>query len=109
MMLVAIFLIFLAISAVTWLIGVALYHSFLGDPDPSKHPQFLSCSAATIVVAALASATPYPYSYLFTLLVWWYAAKSIFELPWLRATALFLFLAALSFVAHLALLGALTL
>jgi hypothetical protein len=49
----------------------------------------------------------FPWGYLLTLGAWWLAAQAFFQLPFFRAAAFILILAALSFLERLAILGAL--
>jgi hypothetical protein len=100
-------LIFLVLAAVTWFVAVGLHQSWLGGPDVRQQPDFAGASALAIGLVALASFIPYQGGYLVSLVIWWLAARALRELPWPRAIALFLILAALSFVSRLAVLGAL--
>jgi hypothetical protein len=101
------FLIFVVLAAVTWAVAVALYQSWLGGPDVRQKPDYLGVATLAVVLVALASFLPYLAGYLVCLAIWWVAAKVLLELPWPRAVALFLILAAVSFVSRLAVLGAL--
>jgi len=109
MVIVAILLIFLVASAVTWVIALALYQAFMPGPYLKDHPQFLSLSVISIALATLVSMFPFPFGYLAALLVWWLAARNFFEMPTGRAVVLFLLLAALTVLTRLAVLGAVTL
>ena len=55
----------------------------------------------------LPSPIPFPAGFLLSLVVWWLAAKNFLALTLPRAVALFLVLAALSFLSRLAILGVL--
>ena len=99
--------IFFAVTAATWAFAVALYHTFVGGPDLRQHPLFWPHTAVAVTLVTLIFFTPFWVSYPLSLAVWWVAAKYLFELPLPRAVALFLLLAALSFVSRLVLLGAL--
>jgi hypothetical protein len=101
------FLIFVVLAAVTWAVAVALYQSWVGGPDLRHKQEYLGIATLAVVLVGLASFIPYLAGYLVCLAIWWVAAKVLLELPWPRAVALFLILAALSFVARLAVLGAL--
>jgi hypothetical protein len=101
------FLIFVVLAAVTWAVGVALYQSWVGGPDLRHRQDYLGVATLAVVLVALASFIPYLAGYLVCLVIWWFAAKGLLELPWPRAVALFLILAALSLVSRLAVLGAL--
>ena len=107
MVLLAALLIFLVLATVTWGTAVALFHTYLAGPDLRQNPEFLSRSAGTIGIVALTSFVPFPLGYLLGLIVWWWAAKSFFELRFALAVPLFLILAGLSFVSRLVVLGAL--
>jgi hypothetical protein len=100
-------LIFLVIAAVTWAVASALYQSCVGGPDLRQKPDFFGASAVGVGLVTLASFLPLPGGYLVSLAIWWFAARRLLELPWLRAIALFAILAALSFLSRLAILGAL--
>jgi hypothetical protein len=101
------FLILLVIAVVTWAVAIALYQSWVGGPDLRQKQDFPGISALAVGVVALASFIPYLGGYLVCLAIWWFAAKLLLELPWLRAASLFGILAALSFLSRLAILGAL--
>jgi hypothetical protein len=101
------FLIFAVIAAVTWFVAVAVYQSWVGGPDVRQKPGFAGVSALAVGLVALASFLPYLAGYLVCLAIWLYAARLLLELPGPRAVALFLILAAVSFVSRLAVLGAL--
>src|SRR5262249_44464186 len=98
---------FLVLAAVTWAVGVALYQSWVGGPDLRQNPDYLGITTLAVVLVALASFIPYQGGHLVCLALWWFAAKVLLELPWPRAVALFLILAAVSFVSRLAILGVL--
>jgi hypothetical protein len=102
-------LIFLAITVVTWAIAIALYQTFVGGPDLRQHPHFYQGSAVAVGLVTLAFPIPFPGGYLVSLGLWWITAKCLLELPLPRAVALFLILASLAFVSHLAIRGALAL
>ena len=101
------FLIFVVLAAVTWAVGVALYQSWVGDPDLRHKQDYLGIATLTVVLVALASFIPSLAGCLVCLAIWWLAARVLLELPWPRAVALFVLLAALSFISRLAVLGAL--
>ena len=99
-------LIYLVIAVVTWAVAVALYLTFVGGPDPRHKPGFYKVSAVTVALVALASTLPFSVGYLVSLGIWWATVMAL-ELEWPRTVALFLFLAVLSYLSRLALLGAL--
>jgi hypothetical protein len=99
-------LIFFVLAALTWTIAIALYQTYVGGPDLRQQPGFYGTSAAVVGCVTLASTVPFPGGYLISLGIWWLTTMYL-ELSYPRAVALFLFLAALSFVARLAVLGAL--
>jgi hypothetical protein len=101
------FLIFVVLAAVTWAVGVALYQNWVGGPDIRQKQDYLGIATLAVVLVALASFIPHLAGYFVCLAIWWVAAKVLLELPWPRAVALFLILAALSVVSRLAVLGAL--
>jgi hypothetical protein len=101
------FLIFVVLAAITWAVAVALYQSWVGSPDLRDKQEYLGVATLAVVLAGLASFIPHLGGYLVSLAIWWVAAKVLLELPWPRAIALFLILAALSLVSRLAVLGAL--
>ncbi|HYT88948.1 MAG TPA: hypothetical protein VEL76_09585 [Gemmataceae bacterium] len=107
MVLVGALLLFLVIAAITWAVAIALYQSWVGGPDVRQHPDFVGASLFAVGLVTLASTIPFPGGYLVSLGIWWLAAKSFLQLPTPRAVALFLVLAALSFLSRLAVLGAL--
>jgi hypothetical protein len=100
-------LIFLAITTATWFVGVAVYQSLLGGPDLRHDANFAGAACASILLVTLATPVPFPAGYLLSLVVWWLAARNFLALPLPRAVALFLVLAALSFLSRLAILGVL--
>ena len=99
-------LIFLGIAAATWAVGIALYQSWLGGPELHQQPEFSQVSALAVGFVALTSPVPFPWGYLLSLVIWGLAAGHL-PLPWPRAVALFLILAALSFLSRLVILGTL--
>ena len=101
------FLIPLVIAAVSWAVAVALYQDWVGGQDVRRQPDFPGASAVAVGLVTLASFLPHLAAYLASLAVWWVAAKRLLDLPWPRAVALFLILAALSSLSRLATLGAL--
>ena len=100
-------LIFLAITTVTWFVGVAVHQSLLGGPDLRHDANFGGATCASILLVTLATPVPFPAGYLLSLVIWWLAARNFLALPVPRAVALFLILAALSFLSRLAILGVL--
>lgn len=100
--------IFLVIAAATWIAAVALYQFLLGEPDLRRDPNFTPAGAMAVLLVTLLSFIPFPWGYFLSLAVWWFMAKGILGLPWGRATALFVILAALSFLSRLAVLGVLS-
>jgi hypothetical protein len=107
MVFVTALLIFLAIAAITWAVGVTLYQSWLGGPELRQKRDYRGIVVLAVWLVALASFIPFLRGYVVSLAIWWCAVKLLLELPWFRALALFGILASLSFVARLALLGAL--
>ena len=101
-------LIFLAITPATWFVGVAVYQSLLSGPDLRHDPNFAGATCASLLLVTLATPVPFPAGYLLSLVVWWLAAKHFLALPLPKAVALFLVLAALSFLSRLAILGVLS-
>jgi hypothetical protein len=99
-------LIFLGVAAATWVVGIALYQSWGGGPELHQQPEFFQVSALAVVFVALTSLVPFPCGYVLSLVLWGLAAGHL-QLPWPRAVALFLILAALSFLSRLVLLGVL--
>ena len=97
--------IFVALSAACWFVSVACYRGTVGGPDPA----YPSTAAAAIGVSALTSFVPFPLGYLAGLVVWAVAAFRGLGLPGGRAAVLLAYLAASSYVARLATLGALDL
>jgi hypothetical protein len=102
-------LIFLAIAAATWFVGVAIYHSLFPVPDVRGNPNFTTASCVSILLVTLTSFAPFPWGYLFALGVWALAVWGILELPRLGGSVLFAVLAALSYLSRLAILGVLSL
>jgi len=100
-------LIFLAITAAIWVIGLALYRAFLGEPSLRTKPHFWLICTIAVSIATLICFTPFPDNYFLTLVVWLVAVKGGFSLPWLKAAVLFAILAALTLLSRLAVLGAL--
>jgi hypothetical protein len=101
------FFIFFGISAVTWAIALALFQTYLGGPDLRQHPNFIDGSFVTCLLASLALFFPYWTSCFLALGVWGLAVFTFFGLRPLKASVLFLTLAALSFVARLVVGGVL--
>ena len=101
-------LIFLAITTANWLIGVAIYQSLLTGPGLRHDANFAGAGCASVLLVTLIFFAPFPWGYYFSLAVWALAARGMLELPWLRAIALFVILAALSFLSRLAILGVLS-
>ncbi len=99
--------IFLGITTTIWFIAVALYQSIMGGPDLRQNPNFAWASLVSILLVTVISFVPFPAGFLFSLAVWWLAGKTFLELPFGRATVLFLLLAGLSIISRLAILGAL--
>ena len=99
-------LIFLGIAAATWAVGIALYQSWVGGPELRQQPEFSQVSALAVGFVALTSPVPFPGGYVLALIIWGLAAGHL-NLPWPRAVALFLILAALSFLSRLVILGTL--
>ena len=99
-------LIFLGIAAATWAVGIALYQSWLGGPELHQQPEFSQVAALAVGFVALTSPVPFPGGYVLALIIWGLAAGHL-NLPWPRAVALFLILAALSFLSRLVILGTL--
>jgi hypothetical protein len=100
----AAFAIFLGISLTVWFVGLAVYRTYVG-PEPLVNPQLAVITCVSVGLATLFSFVQYPWGYLLTVGVWWFAARHLFELPTGRAVTLFLILSALSFVGRLAVLG----
>ena len=107
MIVLAALLIILAIRAAVWLIGLALYHAFLGEPNLRHHPRFTVTSLFAIGAATLWLLAPFPWNFWTLLPIWWIAVRYYFEMPWLKALVLFLILTALTFLSRLAIAGAL--
>jgi hypothetical protein len=99
-------LIFLGVAAATWAVGIALYQGWLGGPELRQQPEFSQVSALAVGFVALTSPVPFPWGYVLSLVIWGLAAGHL-NLPWPRAVALFLILAALSFLSRLVLFGTL--
>ena len=87
-------------------LGIALYQSWLGGPELHQQPEFAQVSALAVGFVALTSPVPFPGGYVLALVIWGLAAGHL-QLPWPRAVALFLILAALSFLSRLVILGTL--
>ena len=100
-------LIFLAIITATWFVAVAVYQSLLGGPDLRHDANFGGATCASVLLVTLATPVPFPAGYLLSLVVWWLAAKNFLALTLSRAVALFLVLAAPSFLSRLGILGVL--
>ena len=99
-------LIFLGVAAATWAVAIALYESWVGDRDLRQMAGFFQVSALAVGFVALTSLAPFPWGYLLSLVIWGLVAGHL-NLPWPRAVALFLILAALSFLSRLVILGTL--
>jgi hypothetical protein len=99
-------LIFLGVAAATWAMGVTLYQGWLGGPELCQQPEFSQVSALAVGLVALSSPAPFPWGYLLSLVIWGLAAGHL-QLSWSRAIALFLILAALSFLSRLVIIGTL--
>jgi hypothetical protein len=100
--------IFALVTTAIWFTAVALYQQLVGGPDLRQNPNLAWASGVSILLVTLISFIPFPAGYLLSLVVWWLAAKPCLELPWGRAVALFLLLAALSIVSRLVILGVLS-
>ena len=98
-------LIFVALSAACWFVSVALYQNTTGDTTLTTSPDYTTTAAVAVGVAALTSFVPFPDGYLAGLVVWAVAAFGGLGLNAGRATVLFAYLAASSFVARLVVLG----
>ena len=105
-MLVGALLIFLAISAVSRTVGLALYQGFVGAPPLARDPAILYLSAGAVSLVTVLGFVPFPWGYLLSLAIRWRTARSFAGLSAPRGVALFLILGALSFVSRLAVLGA---
>jgi hypothetical protein len=98
-------LIFLGSAAATWAVGVSLYQSWLGGPGLLRHPLFWPSSALAVGLVTCASFVAFPWGYVLTVGVWWFAARNLLELPRPRAFALWLILSALSLLSRLVIRG----
>ncbi len=94
-------LIFVALSAACWFVSVACARGTGEGPDPAAAPHYRTTAAAAIGYAAVASFVPFPAGYVVGLVVWGVAAFTGLGLPAGRATVLFLYLAAGSYVTRL--------
>ncbi len=101
---IVLLVIYMAIAVLTWAVGLALFQFFAGE-DLRQKEGFLWCSAVAVFLVAQMSFLSFPFSYFWTLFVWWIAVKHFFFLPWLRAFGLFLLLALLSLAAYFVMLG----
>jgi hypothetical protein len=104
---VAILFLLLAVAAITWLAGLALYQAFAGEPGLFKTPALLPVSTLAVILLTLASLLPAPWGYFASLGVRWRAAKYLLHPPPYKALALLAILAALALLERLAALGAL--
>src|SRR5688572_15094608 len=80
----AAFAIFLCIRLAVWFVGLAVYRAYVG-PEPLAHPLLGFITCVSVGLATLFSFVPYPWGYLLTVGVWWFAARHLFELPTVRA------------------------
>lgn len=99
------FLIFVALSTVCWFVSVSLYKSTLDDTSLTASPDFTTTAALAVGAAALTCFAPFPGGYVAGLVVWAVAAFGGLCLNAGRATLLFAYLAASSFVERLVVLG----
>lgn len=98
-------LIFVALSAASWYVSVALYKSTFDAPDPAAAPDHADTPGVAVGAATLTCFVPFPFGYLAGLVVWGVAAFGGLGLSAGRAAVLFGYLAASSLVARLAVLG----
>lgn len=102
-------MIFAAIASVTWYTSVALYRSTVDGPDPAAAPHYRVVVAVAVGAVAMTGLVPAPWGYVLTVAAWAAAVYGFLGLPPGRAAALVGYLAASSFVARLAVHGALEL
>src|SRR5690349_12171090 len=105
MVYLAALLIFVALSAACWFVSVAVYRSTVGGPDPAAGPYYRTTAALAVGAAALTSFVQFPGGYYLGLVGWAAAAFGGLGLPARRAAVLFLYLAASSFLARMAVGG----
>jgi hypothetical protein len=102
-------LIFVALSAVTWVVSVACYKStYTTGPDPSADPNYPTVAAGAVVAVTLTCFVPFPLGYFAGLIAWAGAVYGFLTLPAGRATVLVGYLAAASVVTRLLVLGVLS-
>src|SRR5690349_13464828 len=102
----ALLFLFLAAMAAVWAVALALYRALTGEAVAWRQPVAWFGSAAAVFLAALLFWVPQPCADGLTLAVWWVAARHLLGLSPRRSWVLVLLLAALSYVARLALVGA---
>lgn len=96
---------FLGLSAACWVVSVACYRGTVAGSDPAAAPHYRTTAAAAIGGAAVTSFVPFPAGYVLGLIAWGLAAFAGLGLGARRATVLFLYLAAGSYVTRLVVLG----
>jgi hypothetical protein len=92
-------LIFLGVAAATRVVAIPLYESWVGDRDLRLKAGFLQVCALAVGFVSLTSLVPFPGGHLLSLVIWGLVAGHL-NLPWPRASALFLILTVLSFLSR---------
>jgi hypothetical protein len=101
------FWLFLALTAATWFVSVAVYRSFFVGHDPAASPSYRRVAAIAIGLVTMACYRGFPAGYVVSVLVWTAVAFFYLNLPRWRAAVFAALLALGSFLTRLMALGAL--
>jgi hypothetical protein len=101
--------IFAGLSWATWAVAVACHRStFTSGPDVTADPNYSTATAGAIAAVTLTCVIPFPFGYFAGLVAWAAVVYGLLSLPGGRAAALVGYLAVLSVVSRLVVLGVLT-